>query len=238
MVDALTRTNLLGAPGNAFLSTSASVAPILPLLANLPALAVPVLALRASSSKSKAAKLERARSKTVLRAPARVALHGPHLSDRPRTSLIVETLGGAPDHLRAALHRAVFLASADSSLLLPRLPHSVTTILVVKTSHLRSLGDDHQRVALRLSLLAGAHLDLVSGLLLPPSSLAARPALLPRGSIPAQASRATSSISREAAAVVATVRTPRVAFSSRKTRHSVVATTITRLWQVLWKSQD
>merc|ERR1719346_420206 len=98
-VDALTRTNLLGAAGNPVLSTSASVAPFLPLLANLPALAVPVLALRASSGKSKAAKLESARSKTVLRAPARVALHGPHFSDRPRTSLIVETLGGAPNHL-------------------------------------------------------------------------------------------------------------------------------------------
>merc|ERR550534_1948752 len=98
-VDALTRTNLLGATRNAVLSTSASVATFLPLLANLSVLAVPVLALRASSSKSKAAKLERAHGKAVLRAPARVALHVPHLSDRPRTSLIVETLGGAPNHL-------------------------------------------------------------------------------------------------------------------------------------------
>merc|ERR1719346_429821 len=79
-VDALTRTNLLGAAGNTVLSTSASVAPFLPLLANLPALAVPVLALSTSSSKSKTAKLERAHGKTVLRAPARVALHAPHLS--------------------------------------------------------------------------------------------------------------------------------------------------------------
>merc|ERR1719180_529862 len=106
-------------------------------------------------------------------------------------------------------------------------------LIAIEASDLRRLCDDHQRVALRLAPLAAANSNCVASFLLPSSSLAATPALLPGCTVTTKSSGAARTSSCKATAVVAAVRTPRVALLSLNSCHPVNPTTISRLRQTL-----